>query len=52
MAQVDPVEFGAVDADGVDGGLLRVDKDIIAGFQDFRRRVVERVGDGIRKGSG
>ena len=52
VAQVDLVEFGAVDADGVDGGLVGVDEDVIAGFQDFGWRVVERVGDGIRKGSG
>ena len=52
MAQVDLVEFGAVDADGVDGVLVGVNEDVIAGFQDFGGCVVECVGDGVREESG
>ena len=47
MAQVDPVEFFTVDGDVVDGRLVGVDEDIVAGFQDFGGGVVDRVGDGL-----
>ena len=34
VAEVDLVELGAVDG-RIDGRLVRVDEDVIAGFQDF-----------------
>ena len=47
VAEVDPVEFFAVDLDVVDGRLAGVDEDVIAGLQDFEGGVVERACDGF-----
>ena len=49
VAEVDLVELGAVDGDRIDGRLVRVDEDVIAGFQDFGGGVVQRLGDGFPK---
>ena len=47
VAEVDLVEFGAVDGDVVQGRLVGVDEDVIARFQDFNGGMVDGVGDGL-----